>query len=164
MWCHFLCGLFVIIHGEAIVVIEQIIVGVGVVGHTGYNEIFGEAFDFPLFHIAFVHKIPKDAEHQGAKEVDKEVLHGVGDADIKVATFDDMDGAVCGDDMGFDNILDADTGLDVVRIKGDGADAGKDDVLLHVHAKEVVKGKFPEFPEYPDGHGEAEGDHGEIER
>ena len=151
------------VNGKAVVVSEGIVFNVGVIGDAGYDEVFGETLCFAVFGVALVHKIPEDTEDQGAEEVDEEVLHGIGNADIEIAPFDDMNGAVTGDNVGFDNVFDANTGLDIVRVKGDRADACEDDVLLHIHRKEVVHRKFPKLPEHADGHRKAEGDHGEVE-
>ena len=61
------------------------------------------------------------------------------------------------------NVLHPDDLLAVIRIQGDGLEVINYEILLHILMQEDIRPALEEFPEHPDGHGEAEGHHGQIQ-
>ena len=105
-----------------------------------------------------------DAEYDCAYKVDHEILHGVEDADVQVAALDGICTAVCGLDYRCSYAGNLHRNLGTGGVQGYGSEVGYDKVFLHIHVKELVCGKFKEFPDYPYGHGKAECHQSHIKR
>ena len=163
MLCVFKWGLIVV--GREALAIEGVVFIICLVGITVDDKAGGQILTTGFFVLVLTleHDIAEGAEDKGTNEVDEKVLDGISDTNVKVAPLNGVHRAIGGDDIGLSNILDANNGLHSVWVEGDGVDARDEHILLHIDAEEIIEGKFKEFPEHPDGHGEAEGHHGEIE-
>ncbi len=120
------------------------------------NELSG---NFALALVLHVEEA-EEGKNQRADEVDEQIFHGVKQANIEIA-------------VDVQQLTVDSHALNVPHLHGNVAGSGveiggckvvDDGVLLHIHAEEIVHGKFKELPEHADGHGEAEGGHGTVGR
>ena len=103
-------------------------------------------------------------EDHRTDEIHEQILHGVDDADVQIASQTQCFFRAVG--VNDDHIADVpevddDVGHGGIQIHG--VDGVNDRVLLHVHAEEIVSAEFKKLPQNPHSHRKAEGDDGQIQ-
>lgn len=97
-------------------------------------------------------EVAGDTEGNSPDEVDEEVLHGVNKANVEVSTHSELLTV----DHYFVDVPDNHDLLTACWVECNRTQGMDDRVLLHVHTEKHIHGKLKEFPDHPDGHGEAE--------
>lgn len=75
---------------------------------------------------------PKDAEGEGADEIDEEIADGVSQTGIEIAAVDDKNAAIGGGDFCLYDVFNMAHVLCLLRVKGDTVNALQNHIFLHV--------------------------------